>query len=283
MLEGMDADASANPGRPAASVARHEWIDTKSEWEANSESWTTLTRSGHDRYRDLVNTPAFFSMLPPIDGLRCLDLGCGEGHNTRLLHLAGGRAIGLDIVEAFARASIDCEPAIPTVVGNGCSLPFQDASFDVVTAFMSLMDLADPEAALREISRVLRAGGFTQFSIGHPVSTTPIRQWCADPTGKRSSLQIGDYFSEGPVTDRWVFGTAPDGARPFTSTLARRTVSTWLNMIIDCGLRITRVAEPFADEATAAEHPDVADTRIVPYFLILRAHKPRLVRTRQHR
>jgi hypothetical protein len=40
------------------------------------------------------------------------------------------------------------------------------------------------------------------------------------------------------------------------------------------GLAIEAIAEPFADEETAAAHPRVADTRIAPYFLIVRARKP---------
>lgn len=257
--------------------------EPKVQWESNAEDWTRLTRDGHDRYRDIVNTPAFFSLLPPIEGLRCLDLGCGEGHNTRMLRRAGGRPIGLDVVEAFALASLEADRSTPVTIGDGCDLPFRSASFDVVTAFMSLMDLTDPEAALDEISRVLRPGGFTQFSIGHPVTTTPIREWSTDDAGERVALRIGGYFEEGPLTDRWMFGSAPtdDGTRPFTITLARRTLSSWLNMVVECGLQLTGVAEPYADEQTAAEHPEIADTRIAPYFLILRAGKPHPARSRR--
>ena len=37
---------------------------------------------------------------------------------------------------------------------------------------------------------------------------------------------------------------------------------------------IEAIAEPHADEQTAAAHPEVADTRIAPYCLIVRARKP---------
>ena len=40
-------------------------------------------------------------------------------------------------------------------VADAASLPFDDAEFDLVTAFMSLHDIDDFEAALREIGRVL--------------------------------------------------------------------------------------------------------------------------------
>ena len=73
--------------------------DTRKIWNANAPAWTELSRAGFDVYRDLVNTPAFFAMLPPVAGLCCLDLGCGEGHNTRLLAGRGARVVALDIAE----------------------------------------------------------------------------------------------------------------------------------------------------------------------------------------
>ena len=47
--------------------------------------WTQLSRAGYDTYRDHLNTPAFLQMLPEVNGLTGLDIGCGEGSNTREL------------------------------------------------------------------------------------------------------------------------------------------------------------------------------------------------------
>ena len=38
-------------------------------WNGNAEAWTTLSRAGHDVYRDAFNTPAFLEMLPDVTGL----------------------------------------------------------------------------------------------------------------------------------------------------------------------------------------------------------------------
>ena len=56
-----------------------------SYWDENAEAWAELARAGYDHFRDGLNTPAFLAMLPEVDGLAGLDIGCGEGHNTRLL------------------------------------------------------------------------------------------------------------------------------------------------------------------------------------------------------
>ena len=254
--------------------------DTRAIWTANAPAWIELTRAGFDVYRDFVNTPAFLAMLPRLDGLRCLDLGCGEGSNTRLLAARGAAVVALDIAEVFIDAATQADPerACAYVLGDGAVLPFRASSFDLVTAFMSLMDVADPEVTLLELARVLRPGGTLQFSVLHPATSTPVRRWVRDEDGRREGLLIADYFQQGPVSDSWTFSTAPPEVRArhraFEMTYARRTLTGWFQAVTAAGLTLEAIDEPHPDEATAAAHPEVADTRIVPYSLIIRARRP---------
>src|SRR6266576_484411 len=82
-------------------------------WNESAESWTKLARAGYDIYRDHLNTPAFFTMLPDVEGLAGLDVGCGEGHNTRLLAQRGARVSAIDISEVFIRHAKDTENETP--------------------------------------------------------------------------------------------------------------------------------------------------------------------------
>src|SRR5712692_3504144 len=111
-------------------------------WNANAETWTKLARAGYDIYRDYLTTPAFFTMLPDVNGLSGLDIGCDEGHNTRLLAQRGARVTTIDIAEDFiahAQQAEDDEPVgIEYRVATAVALPFAEASFDFATAFMSL-------------------------------------------------------------------------------------------------------------------------------------------------
>lgn len=124
---------------------------------------------------------------------------------------------------------------------------------------------------------MLKPGGFIQFSVAHPSSSTPVRRWVEGETGEREALATGRYFFEGPVTETWRFVSVPQAKReeypPFTITHSRRTISTWINNLVSCGFVIERLGEPFANAATARTRPEVADTRIAPFFLHVRARR----------
>ena len=252
-------------------------------WEGNASAWTHLARQGWDVYRDAVNTPAFFRLLPDIAGQKGLDVGCGEGHNTRLLTQRGAQMFAIDIAPTFVRLAAEREGpedrAIRYAVASALRLPFGPEEFDFATAFMSLMDLPDHGQALREIHRVLRSGGFLQFSILHPCFTTPYRRLLRNPQGEAYAVEVGRYFErvQGQV-DRWLFSAAPveakAGLKAFEVPVFHRTLAEWLNAIKQAGFALEEVAEPKADEETARRIPAVADTRVVAYFLHVRCRKP---------
>lgn len=256
--------------------------DVASHWEANAETWTKHARAGYDVYRDALNTPAFLSMLPSIQGLTGLDVACGEGSNTRALAKLGALMQAVDIAPTFIRHAEAEERARPLGityrVGDGMNLPYADASFDFVTSFMALMDMPDQDRVLSEIARVLKPGGFVQFSILHPCFVPPYRKNLRNPDGSVRAVEVARYFDaiDGEV-ERWWFSNAPEAERkqvePFAVPRFHRTLSQWVGFICGAGLSIEALGEPCADPALAEAEPTVADTRVAPIFLHFRARK----------
>jgi 2-polyprenyl-3-methyl-5-hydroxy-6-metoxy-1,4-benzoquinol methylase len=257
--------------------------ETGRYWNTNAETWTKLARAGYDIYRDQLNTPAFFRMLPEIESLSCLDIGCGEGHNTRLMAGAGARVTAVDIAEVFIRHASTLEKkerkGIRYIVSSAVELPFPDSSFDFVTGFMSFMDIPETDRVLGETYRLLKPGGFLQFSITHPCFDTPHRINLRNEKGLTYAIEVGDYFRNlnGEVVE-WLFGAAPPevkaGLPKFRVPRFTRTLSQWINLLIDSGFVLERIGEPRPSDETVRSCPYVQDAQVVAYYLHIRARKP---------
>jgi ubiquinone/menaquinone biosynthesis C-methylase UbiE len=253
-------------------------------WNDNAESWTIIARAGFDIYRDYLNTPAFFKILPDINGLSGLDIGCGEGHNTRLLAARSAKMEAIDISENFIQKAAEEETRYPLhihyQVASAIDLPFAQNQFDFETAFMVLMDIPETDQVLKEAFRVLKPGGFLQFSISHPCFDTPHRKNLKNLSGKTYAIEVGDYFKnkEGEI-DEWIFSAAPPhlkhSLRKFKTPKFTRTLTQWMNAIIGAGFNIEQVNEPYASDEIVKQQPRLQDTQLVAYFLHIRCRKPK--------
>lgn len=95
-----------------------------------------------------------------------LDWGCGKGHISYLLRRAGFRVTACDVTaqaddSAFGQATpIIADQGIEVVpLPDQVSLPFADASFDVVLSMGVLEHVQDDAASLRELRRVVKPNG----------------------------------------------------------------------------------------------------------------------------
>jgi len=251
-------------------------------WDQNADAWTELSRLGYDTYRDWLNTPAFMDILPDIHGKLGLDIGCGEGHNTRQIAERGARIIAVDIAKRFVihAKAVESEQSgkLTYSIASAVELPFAGEKFDFITAFMSLMDIPETDKVILEAYRVLKPGGFLQFSITHPCYDTPHRVNLRDNRGITYAIEVGDYFrnQDGKITE-WLFSAAPEeaksGLRPFRTPRFTRTISQWLSLLIDSGFKIEKVSEPRPSDDTVNQCPNIQDAQVVAYFLHIRVRK----------
>jgi SAM-dependent methyltransferase len=119
-----------------------------------------------------------------------LDVGCGPGRLSVALAARGLEVTGLDLDPAMIeRARSNAGKAdlaanlVPTfTVGDVASLPFPDATFDVVVSTLSMHHWDDREAGLAEIGRVLRPGG-RALVWDLRAGVVPLHRDVSDPLG----------------------------------------------------------------------------------------------------
>jgi SAM-dependent methyltransferase len=92
-------------------------------------------------------------------GTALLDLGCGDGAFCAFAAARGAFAHGVDIEPDAIAEALEAVPGADLRLGLMESLPWADASFDVVTSFNALQYALDTEMALIEASRVARPDG----------------------------------------------------------------------------------------------------------------------------
>jgi demethylmenaquinone methyltransferase / 2-methoxy-6-polyprenyl-1,4-benzoquinol methylase len=92
-------------------------------------------------------------------GDRVLDACCGTGDLAIGARRRGADVVGLDFSAAMLERARRKDPSIEWVQGDALALPLEDASFDAATVGFGVRNVADLEAGLRELRRVLRDGG----------------------------------------------------------------------------------------------------------------------------
>lgn len=109
--------------------------------------------------------------VPATPGTRLLEVACGTGIVTGHLRarLTGpGRFVATDLnppMLDFARSKLGSGSGVEWEPADACTLPFPDASFDVLVCQFGLMFVPDKPAALKEARRVIAPGGRFLLSV----------------------------------------------------------------------------------------------------------------------
>ena len=127
-----------------------------------------------------------------------INVGCGEGDIDSEFRQSSGDLIACDLNEgdvAHARALNADVTGIGYLVSDAQQLPFDDASFDVVCCLEVIEHVADPRACLRELARIVRAGGhvvLTCPSARFPLTYDPLN-WVLSRIGTHVSIGAFGY------------------------------------------------------------------------------------------
>jgi SAM-dependent methyltransferase len=246
-------------------------LDARDSWNFGADAFIEFVESGADYYRHYVHGPGLLAACGDVHDLTALDLGCGHGYFARLLARAGARVTGVDVSDRLLERAVVMEAADPLgityVRADAAAIGslFPPGRFDLVTGCMSLQDVADPGAALAGAAAVLKPGGRATFSVPHPCTDPPVREWRRDEGGRKLALCLDRYFDTGPAVCDW---NMPRLKYPWRTPYRRLTLAEWSGLIRAARLTIRGLCDPRPTAELVASRPELEDCARMPYFLV---------------
>jgi SAM-dependent methyltransferase len=211
--------------------------------------------------------PALQAMLPPVPGLKVVDLGCGYGWFSRWAQEQGAeQVLGLDVSQKMlARAKeMTSSSAITYGIADLEKLDLPNAAFDLAYSSLAFHYIVDLKGLFARIHQALVPGGRLVFSIEHPIFMAPRQPgWLIDEQG-RKSWPVDGYQLEGPRVTNWL----ADGV-----IKQHRTVGKLLTLLIQAGFTLTHVDEWGPSEADLKARPALAEELERPMMLLVAAHR----------
>ncbi|MGD0378233.1 MAG: methyltransferase domain-containing protein [Streptosporangiaceae bacterium] len=138
-----------------------QWATVDEGWGRKAADFATLSEPSNCREYVAVH-----HRLGVNAGDRLLDVACGSGLAIELARLRGASCSGIDASARLVAVARDRNPECDIKVGDMHALPWESASFDVVSSFRGIWGTTPH--AVAEIHRVLRPGGRAGITVwGH--------------------------------------------------------------------------------------------------------------------
>ena len=232
-------------------------------------AYTQLPRS-RQGLSAMYEWPAFERWLPtPVTGMRVLDLGCGMGHIAREVRKRGAAAVlGVDLSARMLEVARSCtnDPGISYEQADLETYVPEAGAFRLVLSSLALHYVADHRRLARCVAASLVPGGRFVFSVEHPIFTAHgSAAWHTGPNGEKLHWPVDRYRDEGERHTHWFV----EGVVKY-----HRTVETYVNTLIESGLRLAGLEEPEGGPEALKRYPDWQEDRRRPMFMVIAADRP---------
>lgn len=131
--------------------------------EVLPDAYADWRRSILGRITDALEQRLVLDRIGPVQGLRLLDVGCGDGVLATRLAQGGARVTGIDasadMISAARSRAKAAGVEVDLAEGDAGNLPFPAGHFDCVVSVATLCFVDDPGRSIAEMARVLKPGG----------------------------------------------------------------------------------------------------------------------------
>ncbi len=230
-------------------------------WDASAEAWIAAIGARGDFGREHVLDPLMLERvcLEPVP--RALDVGCGEGRFCRMLKAHGIAAVGVEPTQRLREEAIRRDPEGIFVDARAEALPFADADFDLVVAYLTLIDIADFRTAIAEMARVLVPGGRLLIAnLNGFISASP-DGWSRDAAGRHLHYPVDHYAAERVTWVSWSGIRIQNWHRP---------LSAYMAALHDVGMMLEFFDEPMPRSGHAETRARYARA---PWFVVMEWRK----------
>ena len=185
---------------------------------------------------------ALQKMLPDFNGKKVLDLGCGYGwHCQYAIQHGVVEVLGIDSSEKMlTRAQeLNHDPRITYQVGDITKIDALAGTYDVILSSLVFHYIADFTDLVVKMNQKLALGGNLLFSVEHPIFTAQGKQdWYYNEAGEPLHWPVDSYFSERQIESVFLGETV---------SKQHRTMTTYLNTLLQHGFQIQEIIEPEPD------------------------------------
>ena len=144
------------------------------------------------------------------------------------------------------------------------AIEFAQNSFDIVLSSLALHYVPSFDAVAKRVRTCLTKGGCFIFSVEHPIFTAEGSQdWVYDDRGQIAHFPVDNYFNEGARRANFLGETV---------TKYHKTLTTYLDGLLDNGFELTRIVEP-KPPASMIDRPGMKDEMRRPMMLIVSARR----------
>lgn len=225
-------------------------------------------RKNKEGFNDELEQPAIISLLPNLLNLKVLDIGCGFGDFCRYVIGKGAvNIVGIDPSEKMIHAAKTSTNNVNITFIQSAVEKFESpsAQFDLVVSSLALHYVENFNEVVKKIFSWMKPKGFFIFSVEHPIRTASLEypEIMKDEHGENYHA-VYNYRDEILLHQHWFI----DGVQKY-----HRTISTYINTLIEHGFTIEKVLEPMPDDELIKRINKFSVHKVRPPILIIKARK----------